>query len=83
MADVHVEDDWTELHARVHVECHTTAQADVVIETLKRFGVFDTEDFSIETDPFELPAGWVYVASGEKKGRRYHFGVDPDGCVHS
>ena len=72
----------TEDEARVRTECYTERQADVVIETIKRFDCWPA-DFRIHPDPFELPGGWVSVALGERKGRRFVFGCSPDGDVSS
>jgi hypothetical protein len=65
---------------RVRTECHSERQADVVIETLRRLECWPS-DFTLETDPFELPGGWVLVCCGATKGRSYAFGVDPEGGV--
>lgn len=73
-------DDDQLAEARLRVECHTDAQADVLIERVKLLGAWP-DDFSIEREPFELPGGWVLVVAGVKKGRPHAMGIAPDGGV--
>ena len=62
--------------------CTTETQALAVIETTTRLGTWP-DDFVVDRQPFELPDGYVYVITGARKGRAYHFGVSPEGVVSS
>jgi hypothetical protein len=59
----------------------TPEQLDRARDVATRFGCAD--DMRIIEEPFELPAQWILVIIGERKGRIRTFGVDPQGKAAS
>jgi hypothetical protein len=57
------------------------AQQDALERVCERFNC--PGDYTIETEPFDLPEGFVFVTIGEQKGRPYNLGIAPDGVISS